>query len=64
MFVWYFSQDLKALDTIDFWAGTFMIFIQGSLMIILFAWVLGSKKGSRRPIAAPISGSRPSSVPS
>ncbi len=45
MFVWYFSQDLKALDTIDFWVGTFMIFIQGSLMIILFAWVLGLKKG-------------------
>ena len=45
MFVWYFSRDLKALDTIDFWVGTFLIFIQGSLMIILFAWVLGVEKG-------------------
>jgi SNF family Na+-dependent transporter len=45
MFVWYFSKDLKALDTIDFWVGTFMIFIQGSLMIILFAWVIGIEKG-------------------
>jgi SNF family Na+-dependent transporter len=45
MFVWYFSQDLKALDTIDFWVGTFMIFIQGSLMIILFGWVIGIEKG-------------------
>jgi len=45
MFVWYFSQDLKALDTIDFWVGTFMIFIQGSLMIILFSWVIGIEKG-------------------
>jgi len=45
MFVWYFSRDLKALDTIDFWVGTFMIFIQGSLMIILFAWVVGIEKG-------------------
>ena len=45
MFVWYFSRDLKALDTIDFWVGTFMIFIQGSLMIILFGWVVGIEKG-------------------
>ncbi|MEZ5275813.1 MAG: sodium-dependent transporter [Opitutaceae bacterium] len=45
MFVWYFSQNLKALDTIDFWAGTFFIFIQGFLMIILFSWVMGVERG-------------------
>lgn len=44
-FVVYFSKDLKALDTIDFWIGTFLIFILATIQIILFGWVIGIKRG-------------------
>lgn len=40
----YLSKDLKALDTLDFWVGNFLIFLTGTLLSILFAWKLGSKK--------------------
>ncbi len=45
MFIWYFSKDLKALDTIDFWVGTVMLFIQATILVIIFGWGLGIKKG-------------------
>ncbi|HUG10817.1 MAG TPA: hypothetical protein VMM36_07375, partial [Opitutaceae bacterium] len=45
MFVWYFSKDLKALDTIDFWVGTLMLFVQATILIIIFGWVVGIEKG-------------------
>ena len=41
----YFSQDAKALDTLDFWVGTCLIFILASIQIIIFSWVLGVDKG-------------------
>lgn len=41
----YFSKDLKALDTMDFWVGTFLIFIMATIQIIIFAWVMGIPKG-------------------
>ncbi len=44
-FVVYFSKDLKALDTIDFWIGTFAIFILATIQIIIFGWGIGIKKG-------------------
>ncbi len=44
-FVVYFSADVKALDTMDFWVGTFLIFILATIQIILFGWVLGIEKG-------------------
>lgn len=44
-FVIYFSKGLAALDTMDFWVGTALIFIMGFLQVILFAWVLGVDKG-------------------
>ena len=40
-FVWYFSKDLKALDTIDFWVGNVGVFLQGTIVIVLFGWVIG-----------------------
>lgn len=40
-FVFYFSQDLKALDTLDFWVGTFLIFVFGTIQIITFTWIFG-----------------------
>jgi len=45
LFVVYFSKDLKALDTLDFWIGTFLIFILATTQIIVFAWVFGIPKG-------------------
>ena len=35
------SHDLKALDTLDFWAGTFLIFVMSTIFTLLFGWVLG-----------------------
>ena len=45
MFVVYFSKDLMALDTIDFWVGTFCIYVLATIQVILFGWVLGVERG-------------------
>lgn len=47
LIVWWFSKDFKALDTLDFWVGTFLIFVQGTVLIIVYAWVLGIEEGWR-----------------
>ncbi|MCX7869690.1 MAG: hypothetical protein N2322_07035, partial [Terrimicrobiaceae bacterium] len=44
-FVVYFSQDLKALDTLDFWVGTFLIFILATVQILVFSWGFGARRG-------------------
>lgn len=44
-FVVYASAGLKALDTIDFWVGTFLIFVLATIQVIVFGWVLGIEKG-------------------
>jgi SNF family Na+-dependent transporter len=46
-FVVYFSKDLKALDTLDFWVGTFLIFVLATIQIVVFSWVYGVEKGLR-----------------
>jgi SNF family Na+-dependent transporter len=45
LMVWWFSKDLKAIDTIDFWVGTVGIYLQGTIMIVVFSWVLGVDRG-------------------
>ncbi len=45
LFVWYFSGNLKVLDTIDFWVGTCLLFVQATILIILFGWVVGIDRG-------------------
>ncbi|MFZ9919926.1 MAG: sodium:calcium symporter [Terrimicrobiaceae bacterium] len=45
VFVVYFSKDLKALDTLDFWVGTFLIFILATTQILVFSWGFGVRKG-------------------
>jgi SNF family Na+-dependent transporter len=45
LFVLYFSKGLVALDTIDFWVGTFMIFIMATVQIICFGWIFGIDRG-------------------
>jgi neurotransmitter:Na+ symporter, NSS family len=44
-FVVFFSRDLLALNTIDFWIGTFCIYILATFQAILFGWVLGIERG-------------------
>ncbi len=44
-FVLYFSKDLKAMDTFDFWIGQVIIFIFGMVEVFILAWVIGAKKG-------------------
>lgn len=44
-FVLYFSYQLIALDTMDFWVGSVLIFILALIQAILYGWVLGIDKG-------------------
>ena len=44
-FVCWFTKDLKALDTLDFWVGTFLIFTLATIQIILFGWAFGIDQG-------------------
>jgi SNF family Na+-dependent transporter len=41
MFVAYFSDGLKAMDTLDFWFGTFMIFVLATIQMVIFSWITG-----------------------
>lgn len=45
LFIWYFSKDLKALDTFDFWVGTVMLFVQATILVIIFGWGVGIHRG-------------------
>lgn len=47
VFVVYFSKDLKALDTLDFWVGTFLIFVLATIQILVFSWRYGVGNGLR-----------------
>ena len=44
-FVMYFSHNLMAMDTIDFWMSTVGLFVLGTVLVIVFGWVLGIDKG-------------------
>lgn len=44
-FVLFYSKGLTALDTIDFWVGTFCIFLLAAVQCVLFGWVWGVKNG-------------------
>ncbi len=46
-FVVYFSKDMMALDTCDFWVGTFLIFILALVQSLLYGWGLGIEKGEQ-----------------
>ena len=47
LWVIYFSGDLVALDTMDFWVGTFAIFVLAAVQIVCFGWVMGVDHGFR-----------------
>lgn len=41
----FFSKDLAALNTMDFWVGSFFIYMLATFLVIMFAWVIGVDKG-------------------
>lgn len=45
LWVIYFSKNLVALDTMDFWVGTTGIFLLATIQSIAFAWVFGVDRG-------------------
>ncbi|MBL8861379.1 MAG: sodium-dependent transporter [Planctomycetes bacterium] len=45
LFVLWFSKDLVAMDTIDFWVGTFLIFVMAGVQLIAFGWLFGIERG-------------------
>jgi SNF family Na+-dependent transporter len=45
LWVIWFSKNLVALDTMDFWIGTFAIFVLATVQIICFGWIWGIDKG-------------------
>jgi len=45
LLVIYFSKDLVALDTMDFWVGSVLIFVLATITVIIFGWVFPLEKG-------------------
>jgi SNF family Na+-dependent transporter len=46
-FVVYFSKGLVALDTFDFWVGTFLIYTLAMFQTVLYGWVFGIERGEQ-----------------
>lgn len=46
-YVTFFSMDTIALDTMDFWVGTVLIYVLATVQIILFSWFFGIENGWR-----------------
>ena len=46
LWVIWFSKNTIALDTMDFWVGTFAIFVLATVQIICFGWIWGIKNGA------------------
>ncbi len=46
LWVIWFSKNTVALDTMDFWVGTFCIFVLATVQIICFGWVWGLGPGA------------------
>jgi len=44
-FTLFFSKDLLAVDTFDFWVGSVLIFILAMVQSILYGWVFGIDRG-------------------
>ena len=41
----YFSSGLKLLDTMDFWVTNLLMVVLAFLQVVVFGWVIGTKKG-------------------
>lgn len=46
-FVLYFSKDLVALDMLDFWIGSVMLFLLALAQSIVYGWFFGIEKGEQ-----------------
>lgn len=44
-YIVYFSQNLKAMDTFDFWMGQVAVYTFAMIQLIVFSWIFGAKKG-------------------
>jgi neurotransmitter:Na+ symporter, NSS family len=44
-FVIYFSKDMSALDTLDFWIGTMLIFVLAMIQAVIYGWIFGIRRG-------------------
>ena len=44
-YVVYFSKDLKAMDTLDFWMGQVAVYVFAMVQTIAFAWFFGVDRG-------------------
>ena len=44
-FVVYFSKDLKAMDTFDFWMGQVAVYVFAMVQTVSFAWYFGAERG-------------------
>ncbi len=47
LLITYFSRNLTALDTLDFWMANVFVFVLATFQVILFGWVLGLEKGMK-----------------
>ena len=47
LFVVYFSKQRMALDSLDFWGGTMLLFILAGIQAVLYGWVLGIERGEQ-----------------
>jgi NSS family neurotransmitter:Na+ symporter len=45
LFVVYYSKDLLALDTLDFWVGNVTIFVLAMFQAVIYGWVFGIQRG-------------------
>ena len=46
LWVIWFSKNTVALDTMDFWVGTFCIFVLATVQIVCFGWIWGVRNGA------------------
>lgn len=46
-FVMYYSAGLGAVDTIDFWCGTFLIVVLALAQSLIYGWVFGVERGHK-----------------
>jgi SNF family Na+-dependent transporter len=47
LYTLFFSKDLMALDTFDFWVGTVMILVLALVQSLLYGWALGIERGEQ-----------------
>lgn len=49
----YFSKDLIALDTFDFWVGTALIYVLAMIQVFMYSYIFGSRAGWTEAIKHP-----------